>query len=143
MSARASCNAAALRQAARRVSQLYDEALAPAGIGINQFSILAALRDAGPSRIADLARELVMDRSTLGHLVRPLEERGLVSLTVDADDRRARTLSLTRAGRATLAKAGPLWMQAQRRFESAFGKGASAEMRDVLRRVAAVEFGNE
>ena len=121
-------------------AQLYDDALAPAGIGINQFSILATLAGAGPSRIADLAARLVMDRSTLGHLIRPLEERGLVALRVDADDRRARKLSLTRAGRALLAKARPLWAQAQRRFERAFGAGASAELRDVLREVAALEF---
>ena len=135
-----SCNAAALRRATRRVSQLYDDALAPAGIGINQFSILATLDGAGPSRIAELARRLVMDRSTLGHLIRPLEDRGLVALSVDANDRRARTLSLTRTGRALLARARPLWAGAQRRFEHVFGVQASAELRDVLREVAALEF---
>src|SRR5437762_6318726 len=66
------CNCAALRQAARRVTRLYDDALAPTGLGLNQFSILARLSLVGPSTIQDLARLLIMDRSTLGHLLRPL-----------------------------------------------------------------------
>ncbi len=71
------CNCAALRQAARRVTRLYDEALAPTGLGANQYSILVRL-SGGPSTIQELAQRLVMDRSTLGHLLRPLEKRGLV-----------------------------------------------------------------
>jgi hypothetical protein len=48
------CNCLALRQATRRVTQLYDEALAPMaprGLGVNQYSILARLKRAGPSTI--------------------------------------------------------------------------------------------
>jgi DNA-binding MarR family transcriptional regulator len=67
------CNCAALRQVARRVTKIYDDALAPSGLGVNQFSILARLGLVGPSTIQDLARLLVMDRSTLGHLLRPLD----------------------------------------------------------------------
>src|SRR5258708_13267750 len=72
------CNCGALRQAARRVTRLYDDALAPAGLGVNQFSILARLNLVGPTTIQDLARLLFTDRSTLGHLLRPLENRTLV-----------------------------------------------------------------
>src|SRR6266852_4427340 len=103
------CNCAALRQAARRVTKLYDDALLPVGLGANQYSILGRLNYAGPSRIQDLARLLVMDRSTLGHLLRPLEKRGLVSLDVSEQDRRSRTVALTRAGKVLVAEAHPLW----------------------------------
>src|SRR6267143_6983354 len=81
------CNCAALRQAARRVTRLYDEVLAPIGLGVNQYSILARLNRVGPSTIQELARLLVMDRSTLGHLLRPLEKRGLVTLKISDQDR--------------------------------------------------------
>jgi hypothetical protein len=43
------CNCLALRQATRRVTQLFDEALAPTGLGVNQYSILARLKGDGPS----------------------------------------------------------------------------------------------
>jgi len=134
------CNCGALRQAARRVTKLYDDALAPIGLGVNQFSILARLSRVGPSTIQDLARLLVTDRSTLGHLLRPLEKRGLVKLDVSEQDRRSRIVALTHAGKAAVAKARPRWTAAQRRFESAFGKEAAFELRAVLKEVATAEF---
>src|SRR5215469_2173957 len=76
------CNCGALRQAARRVTKFYDDALAPSGLSVNQFSILARLNLVGPSTIQELARLLVMDRSTLGHLLRPLERRSLEARSV-------------------------------------------------------------
>jgi DNA-binding MarR family transcriptional regulator len=135
------CNCGALRQAARRVTKLYDDALVPVGLGVNQYSILARLNRVGPSRIQDLARLLVMDRSTLGHLLRPLEKRDLVRLDVSEQDRRSRTVALTRAGKALVAKARPLWTRAQRRFEGTFGKEAALELRTVLKEIATAEFG--
>jgi DNA-binding MarR family transcriptional regulator len=134
------CNCAALRQAARRVTRLYDDALAPTGLGVNQFSILARLSLVGPSTIQDLARLLVMDRSTLGHLLRPLEQRGLVTLDVSEEDRRSRVVTLTQAGKAAVAKARPRWAAAQRRFESTFGREAALELRTVLKEIATADF---
>ena len=135
------CNCAALRQAARRLTRLYDDALAPTGLGANQFSILARLRLVGSSTIQDLARLLVMDRSTLGHLLRPLERRGFLKLNVSEEDRRSRLVALTEAGKAAVANARPRWAAAQRRFESAFGKEAAVELRTVLKEIATAEYG--
>jgi DNA-binding MarR family transcriptional regulator len=134
------CNCAALRQAARRVTRLYDDALAPIGLGVNQFSILARLNRVGPSTIQDLAKLLVMDRSTLGHLLRPLEKRGFVKLEVSGRDRRSRMAMLTAAGEVVVAKARPHWAAAQRRFEAMFGKEAAPELRAVLKEIATAEF---
>jgi DNA-binding MarR family transcriptional regulator len=134
------CNCAALRQAARRVTKLYDDALAPVGLGVNQYSILARLNRVGPSTIQDLARLLVMDRSTLGHLLRPLEKRNFVRLEVCEQDRRSHIVALTEAGEAVVAKARSRWATAQRRFESTFGKEAALELRTVLKEIATGEF---
>jgi len=134
------CNCGALRQAARRVTKLYDDALAPVGLGVNQLSILARLNLVGSSTIQDLARLLVMDRSTLGHLFRPLEKRGLVTLEVSKRDRRSRNIVLTQAGKAAVAKARPRWAAAQRRFESTFGQDAALELRTVLKEIATAKF---
>jgi DNA-binding MarR family transcriptional regulator len=135
------CNCGALRQAARRMTKLYDDALAPIGLGINQYSILARLNRVGPSTIQNLARLLVMDRSTLGHLLRPLEKRGFVKLKVSKQDRRSRIVALTQTGAAVVTKARPRWAAAQRRFERTFGKEAALELRTVLKEIATAEFG--
>jgi len=134
------CNCAALRQAARHVSKLYDDALAPIGLGVNQYSILGRLNRLGSATIQELARALVMDRSTLGHLLRPLQARGLVRIDVSKEDRRGRKLVLTAAGKALVAKARPLWAKAQARFETQMGSAEAADLRGVLKRVAGEDF---
>jgi DNA-binding MarR family transcriptional regulator len=50
-----------------------------------------------------------MDRTTLTAALKPLARRGLVTIAVDAEDRRSRRMSITPAGRALLAQALPLW----------------------------------
>ena len=137
-----SCSCGALRQAARHVTRLYDERLAPVGLGLNQYSILSKLDRFGPSRIQDLAARLVMDRSTLGHLLRPLEKRDLVAICVSDKDRRSRVVNLTAAGSALMAEARPLWSEAERRFEQAFGADEANGLRATLRRVTTTELTN-
>src|ERR1700735_2165792 len=61
------CNCAAIRQAARRVTRLYDQALSPMGLRITQYPILSWLSAAGPMTVQVLAERLLLDRATLGH----------------------------------------------------------------------------
>src|SRR5882724_6751288 len=93
-----SCNCLAFRQAARHVTQFYEQCLAPAGLRVTQFSILAKLRRHGPLTINALAEDMVMDRTTLGRNILPLEREGLISIEPTASDRRAKELRLTKAG---------------------------------------------
>ena len=83
-----SCNCAALRKASRRMSQFYDAALAPCGLKSTQFAVLAEIerRAEMPPTIRDLAERLVMDQSTIGQNLRPLEREGLIALVTDASD---------------------------------------------------------
>lgn len=109
-----------LRKAARAVTQLYDAALEPAGLRATQFSLLAALDRRDAVTITDLARAMVMDRTTLTRNLRPLEKQGLVAIA-PGDDRRTREVSLTRRGRQTLTRATPRWRHAQTGMLDALG----------------------
>ncbi|MDE1148241.1 MAG: MarR family winged helix-turn-helix transcriptional regulator [Azospirillaceae bacterium] len=129
------CNCTALRQASRHMSKFYDEALVSIDLATNQYSILSRLQRHGPRSIQDLAAMLVMDRSTLGHLLRPLEKRDLVRLTTTAQDKRRRVIVLTPAGEALVTQARPLWAAAQARFEQAFGADNAETLRRILRQV--------
>jgi DNA-binding MarR family transcriptional regulator len=135
-----SCSCSALRQASRHVTRLYDEALAPVGLGLNQYAILSKLDRFGPQTLQALAERLVMDRSTLGHLLRPLETRGLAASRVGDKDRRHRFIALTPAGTALMAEARPLWQQAEHRFQTAFGTAESLALRTALKQVTTVAF---
>src|SRR5262249_61487676 len=59
--------------------------------------------------IGSVASLLAMDRTTLTAALKPLQRRGLITVMVDAEDRRSRRLTLTPAGRALLGGAGPVW----------------------------------
>jgi DNA-binding MarR family transcriptional regulator len=132
------CNCVALRKASRRMSQFYDSVLAPCGLKSTQYAMLSeiARHGARPPTIRELAEALVMDQSTLGQNLRPLEREGLVALVQDEADRRSRRVTLTKAGRSRFAAAEPLWRVAQERFEGGFGKRAAADLRTVLGTIA-------
>jgi len=137
------CNCAAVRAAARHVSQSYDQFLAPSGLRTSQFSILARLKRLGPLGINALAEHMVMDRTTLGRNILPLQRDGLISVRPAASDRRARELHLTKAGENRLQAARKCWSAAQGRFEAAFGAKRSADLRKTLQAVAALELAPE
>src|SRR6516165_1742746 len=134
------CNCFAVRSAARHVTQLYDQLLAPAGLRVTQFSILAKLKRKGPLIINALADDMVMDRTTLGRNIRPLERDGLIRIEGAASDRRAKELHLTKAGENRLRAGLEAWATAQARFEASFGGKRAAELRTLLRAVVASQF---
>lgn len=136
------CNCLALRQAARHVTQFYDQCLAPTGLRTTQFSILAKLKGLGPMTINALAGELVMDRTTLGRTMLPLERDGLITVGTATADRRSKELHLTKAGVEQLRAARKLWGEAQTRFEAAFGGERASALRNELHAVVASELGS-
>ena len=137
----AACNCLALRQATRHVTQFYDGHLASTGLRTTQFSILAKLIRLGPLTINALAERMVMDRTTLGRNIQPLEREGLIVTKPGAHDRRSKELHLTAAGEARLRAAFKAWAQAQEQFEAAFGKRRASDMRVMMRDVAASDLG--
>ena len=132
------CSATAMRKATRRMTQLYDDALAPAGLRSTQYAVLEELvrqADAAPT-MGELAETLVLDRSALGHNLRPLERDGLIALVASDNDRRRRRVVLTTKGRTKFAQARRGWKLAQDRFNDVFGEPAAAKLRTTLLRIA-------
>jgi DNA-binding MarR family transcriptional regulator len=135
------CNCLAVRQAARYITQFYDRYLAAAGLRTTQYGILSRLKRQGPMSIHTLAAELVVDRTTLGRNIQPLEREGLITIESDASDRRSKILRLTKAGDARFQRAQRRWAEAQRHFERAYGGRQASQLRENLRAVVASELG--
>ena len=114
------CLANRLRRADRAVMSYYDEALRPFGLRMTQLSLLVALRLSQPVTIQDLARHMVMDRTTLSRNLAPLEREGLVILA-PGEDRRTRFVNLTATGQALLKRVHPEWRKAQARVARRLG----------------------
>ena len=132
------CNSLATRKVARRITQIYDATLAPSGIRATQITILAALhlKAKQPPTLNELADALVLDRSTLGHNLRPLERDGYVELQENENDRRQRLLVITGKGNAKLQEAFPLWAKAQESFSKLYGEKEMTELRKTLAIIA-------
>ena len=138
-SATRECYATALRKASRRLTALYDELLAPAGLRSTQFAILGELVAGDPVTINELAHALVLDRSGLGHSLRPLRRDGLIQLDQDAADRRSVNVTLTDEGRRRFEQAHVLWRSAQDRVAEVLGAAVADELRAQLSAVAGDE----
>ncbi len=100
-----------VQRAARSLARLFDEAFRPVGLTNGQFSMLMSLNRPGPARMREVAALLAMDRTTLTAALKTLERRGLLQVRTDPEDRRGKLLTLTDAGRETLALALPIWRE--------------------------------
>jgi DNA-binding MarR family transcriptional regulator len=135
----ADCNCRAVRQAARYVTQIYDRHLAPCGLRISQFGILAMLKRKGPLTINELAAELIIDRTTLGRNIQPLERDGLIAVKPSAFDRRSKELHLSAMGDKKFREGRKYWLEAQKEFEASFGSARAVELRGLLSLMVAGE----
>lgn len=132
------CLCTQLRKATRRVTKLYDMALAPSGLKVTQLALLRQIQRTGPVAIGDLAEAQVMDSGGLAHTLKPLERDGFISFAVDPDDRRSKLVALTPEGKAKLDETAPLWDKAHNAFETSFG--STGPLRDALRFLVSAEF---
>src|SRR5271155_2808720 len=79
-----------VQRAARALARRFDEALRPVGLTNGQFSLLMSLNRPAPPSMSAVASLLAMDRTTLTAALKPLERRGLVSLSQAPSDARTR-----------------------------------------------------
>jgi DNA-binding MarR family transcriptional regulator len=114
------CTCDRLRKLTRRVTQHYDACLAPAGLRVTQYSLLAKLDRAGPATMSALAELLDMDRTTLTRNLKPLADGGLVEVGAGADARE-RLVGITGAGREARRAARDHWRRAQDELNRSLG----------------------
>ena len=85
--------------------------------------------------MAELAREMVMDRTTLVRALQPMLRRGLVTAPAEEHGNGRLRLILTASGAAKLEQAAVHWAAAQASFERSFGQQQAAHLRDELFRM--------
>ncbi len=130
------CLCANARRAALALTSRYDEALAPHGLKVTQFSLLRAVERHGEPNLTGLAQATGLDRSTLGRNLRVLADAGLVSLSA-GEDQRDRVVALSPRGRARVRAATRAWAQVQEDLSRTLGADAG-RLVDITRRVTAL-----
>lgn len=139
------CTNKALRRAARRLGQLYDDALAPTSLKATQVALLAEIStfvstdQQGPT-LQELAARLAVLMSALTHAMKPLVRDGIVELRADTLDKRTKHCVLTAKGKTLFDEALVYWAQANNRVEQVLGTDSAKLLRSLADHVASDEF---
>jgi DNA-binding MarR family transcriptional regulator len=130
------CNCFTVRQAARRITRLYEKHLAAVQLTSAQFSILVLLGEQPQMTMNVLAAQMGMDRTTLLRAIKPLQREQLLLSQRSSEDPRQLLFSLSAAGKRKLEAGTPLWEAAQAEFEAQVGAARAARLRrDLLQAV--------
>jgi DNA-binding MarR family transcriptional regulator len=125
-----------VQRAARALARRFDEELRPFGLTNGQFSLLMSLNRPEPPPMGPVAALLAMDRTTLTAALKPLERRGLVTVSPDPADGRSRLLRLTPKAHELLLRAVPVWQRTHRETEELMPGVVPEELRNALRAIS-------
>ena len=120
-----------LRSAAQALTQTYDEAMAPSGLTVTQFSQLNLIRSLGAPTLKELADASQLERSTLGRNLKVLEKMGLIKTKVGIDAR-SKTIQLSRKGMNAFKRAVPMWYAVQNELVQRLGLDRREQLDDML-----------
>jgi len=113
-----------------------NAALAPFGLKVRSYSVLAlASEHAGPTQ-REIAEFLRLDPSQVVALVDALQKSGLISREPDPRDRRANVIVATAAGLKTLSQARKAVLHAERAVHSGLDGDERATLGALLRKTA-------
>lgn len=122
----------------KRLEQSADRALAPYGLTLSQFDVLAALLRAGPPHQlspTQLGRLVILTSGAITNRIDRLELMGLVARTPSRDDRRGLLVGLTPAGLERVNAAAPARFAEARRNLAPLTEGEVAAMVESLRKL--------
>lgn len=128
------CTCSKLRSFTRRITAVYDRALAAAGIRVTQYSLLGHLRRSPGASMSDLADALDMDRTTLTRNLKALVDAGWVVIRPGQQDARMRTVHITPVGEAQFQAARRHWREAQAEVNATIGGGELAALHALIDR---------
>ena len=126
--AAAGCFCLASRQAARKITRLYDSYMQGSGVRATQFTILSQLMLRGEMPIGKLAGFLGMERTTLSRNLTLLEGKGWISINA-GEDPRARMIAITAPGRGVVRRGFPYWSKAQAHIGKMLGADGEAALK--------------
>lgn len=88
------------------------------------------------SHTADMAAKFGITRQSMGEIVRDLTQLGIVQMSVDPDDRRAKLVTYTDYGLEAARSGRRHIMELEERLAQEFGSDEYARVLDVLARIA-------
>lgn len=115
------CIGGRIRLLNRVITNLYDRALQPLGITVNQASILVMLSLANQVTAADIGKKLLMEKSTVSRNLDRMKRNGWIEIQT-ANNSVAQIVTVTVQGESLLTATHTEWAKAQKQAEVLLGK---------------------
>jgi len=128
------CICASLRRASRAITQLYEDALRPAGLRGTQFTVLQTLSLAGEVTQGRLGEILAMDSTTLTRTLNIMSRHRWIAKR-HGEDRREWRIRLSKAGETQFKQALPHWQKAQSQLRRQLGEELSGNLMNLTQKV--------
>ena len=119
------CICGRLRRTSRALTRLYDEALAPMGLTVTQFSVMRTLSRLERPTLVELAEATAHEKSALWRTLQPLVKKGWIDAASEKGVRGQR-MSVTPEGLKKLNDALPHWRAAQAKVSETLGDREAA-----------------
>jgi DNA-binding MarR family transcriptional regulator len=91
-----------------RMGELFSRRIAPFGVSLPMYRVMAALWEKGDQRLSDLASVTTTEISTLSRLIGEMKRKGLVTRSRLEDNGRTVAINLTSKGRALVEELMPI-----------------------------------
>jgi len=115
------CMFSKLRQVSRYVTNIYAKEMTAVGLTPVQSSMMTAIKLLENANINALSEALNMDRTTINRNLKPLIREEFVFIS-EGEDKREKSVSLTKKGKVIYAEAYIKWQKAQSELENKIGK---------------------
>ncbi|USI74421.1 MarR family winged helix-turn-helix transcriptional regulator [Sphingomonas morindae] len=125
----------ALRDFNFRSGRVFDRVLAGESVSAARLRLLLFIEKHDGARSSDVARVFGHSPRTVTEAIDGVEREGLIARVPDPQDRRAKRLALTEAGRAAIAAAAPRLQHFKQRLFSALSVEEQERLADLLTRL--------
>ncbi len=113
----------------------FSDELRRAGVTLQDWRVLAALRECDGQRLTELASRTSIEVSTLSRLVGGLEAAALVLRTRDTSDARAIAIRLTPTGEGMTARLTPAAAELERAALAGLSESEVRQLKSLLHRI--------
>ncbi|HTU69567.1 MAG TPA: MarR family winged helix-turn-helix transcriptional regulator [Candidatus Baltobacteraceae bacterium] len=117
---------------AHAFTNAHNEALAPLGLSLRTFAVLAMVEAGAAKSQLEIAQSVGLDKTTLVAAIDDLERRDFVRRTPDPDDRRARIVGITANGQTMLSEAAEVVRANERRILGGIAHDKAANVKATL-----------
>jgi MarR family transcriptional regulator, organic hydroperoxide resistance regulator len=118
-----------------RMGELFSRRIAPFGVTLPMYRVMAALWEKGDQRLSDLALVTTADISTLSRLIGEMKRKGLVTRSRLKDNGRTVAINLTSKGKSLVEELMPIAVHFEDVAVSSFSEAEVLRLKAACREI--------